>query len=112
LRRVSGGRLTALERRLRVDEPPIGRLFLLLPELWPEEDRVAFYDPRRGEVLEDLVERRTGVRPIRERGRIWAIIHHMPEEAGSWDDATKAAFLEEDETRPLAPWQRRERSCV
>jgi hypothetical protein len=27
------------------------------------------------------------------------------------DAAEKAVFLEEHETRPLAPWQRRERAC-
>jgi hypothetical protein len=48
------------------------------------------------------------VRPVRERGRIWAIVDHLPEEAR---DSTKAAYLEEHETRPVPLWQRRERSC-
>jgi len=109
--RVSRGRLQQLERQLNVNAPPIGRLFLLIPDLWPEADREAFSDPERKEAVEDLVERRTGVRPVREPGRIWAIIHRMPEEALTWDDATKAAYLEEHETRPVPLWLRRERSC-
>jgi hypothetical protein len=55
------------------------------------------------------VERRTGVRPVRDPDRIWAIIHHLPEDARTWDDATKAAFLEDHETRPVPLWLRRER---
>jgi hypothetical protein len=51
------------------------------------------------------------VRPVRERGRIWAIIDHLPEEARDWDERTKPAFLEEHETRPVPLWLRRERSC-
>jgi hypothetical protein len=85
----------------------LGRLFFLIPDLWPEADRAAF-ETLAGDAFDDLVERRTGVRPVRETGRIWAIITHVPEEADRWDAATKAAFLETHETRPLAPWQRRE----
>ena len=109
--RVSRLRLIELERQMNVNRPPIGRLFVLIPDLWPLEDREAFFNPERSEPLEDLVERRTGVRPVHNPNRIWAIVHHLPEEARDWDEATKAAFLEEHETRPLAPWQRRERSC-
>src|SRR5688500_13673881 len=96
---------------MHVNRPPIGRLFLLIPDLWPPDDREAFFDSDRSEALEDLVERRTGVRPVRDPHRIWAIIHYMPEEALACDDTTKSALLEDHETRPLAPWQRRERSC-
>jgi hypothetical protein len=84
-----------------------GRLFFLLPDLWPEADRTAF-EMLGGEAFDGLIERRTGVRPVRETGRIWAIITPMPEEARTWDAATKAAFLEAHETRPLAPWQHKE----
>jgi hypothetical protein len=103
----------SLQRRLekleaRSPAHAVGRLFFLLPELWPEDDRAAF-DALSGEVLADLVERRTGVRPVLETGQIWAVIAHMPVEARAWDAATKAAFLENHETRPLAPWQRTER---
>ncbi len=96
---------------MNVNTPPIERLFVLIPDLWPQQDREAFFDPEREETLEDLVERRTGVRPVWDPNRIWAIVHHLPEEARTWDEATKAAFLEEHETRPLTPWQRREQSC-
>ena len=109
--RVSRLRLRQLERQMNVNQPPIGRLFLLIPDLWPEADREAFFTSDRSEALDDLVERRTGVRPVRDPHRIWAIIHSMPEEAQAWDEATKAAFLEEHETRPLSPWQRREQGC-
>jgi hypothetical protein len=111
MRQLSRSRLRQLERQMNLDAPPIGRLFVLIPDLWPEADREAFSDPEREEALEDLVERRTGVRPVRDPHRIWAIIHHMPEEARDWDDATKAAYLEEHETRPLPLWLRRERAC-
>ena len=105
---VSRRRLLQLERQLHVNQPLIGRLFVLIPDLWPQQDQEAFFNSERSEALEDLVERRTGVRPVRESGRIWAIVHYMPEDAHAWDEATKVAFLEAHETRPLAPWQRRE----
>jgi hypothetical protein len=98
-------RLAKLEARSPARDP--GRLFFLLPDLWPAADRTAF-ETLAGDAFDDLIERRTGVRPVRETGRIWAIITPMPEEARTWDAATKAAFLEAHETRPLAPWQRKE----
>jgi hypothetical protein len=98
-------RLAKLEARSPARDP--GRLFFLLPDLWPENDRAAF-DALSGEALADLVERRTGVRPVLGTGRIWAIITHVPEECRAMSDAEKEAFLDEHETRPLAPWQRRE----
>ena len=101
--RVSRRRLKQLERQLHVDRPPIGRLFVLIPELWPEQDRAAFFDPKRAEALDDLVERRTGVRPVWDSHRIWAIIHHLPADAHAWDAAAKVAFLEAHETRALRP---------
>lgn len=96
-------RLKQLERQLSVDRPPIGRLFVLIPELWPLEDRAAFFNPERREPLADLVERRTGVRPVWDPHRTWAIIHHLPEEARAWEEATKVAFLEAHESRPPRP---------
>jgi hypothetical protein len=111
VRQLSRTRLRQLERQMNVAAPPIGRLFILIPDLWPQQDREAFFDPARDDALEDLVELRTGVRPVRETGRIWAIVHSMPEEAQCWDEATKAAFLEEHETRPVPLWLRRERAC-
>ena len=97
----------SLQRRLekleaRSPAHAVGRLFFLLPNLWPEDDRAAF-DALSGEALADLVERRTGVRPGRETGRIWAIITHASDDMRAWDEVTKAAFLEVHETRPLAP---------
>ena len=109
--RVLRGRLGQLERQMHVNQPQIGRLFVLIPEMWPEQDRDAFFNPERIEPLADLVERRTGVRPIWDPHRIWAIIHHLPEEARAWDEAAKEAFLEAHETRLLAPWQRQEQAC-
>ena len=102
----------SLQRRLekleaRSPARDVGRLFFLIPDLWPDEDRAAF-ETLGGEALADLVERRTEVRPVLGAGRIWAVINHMPEEARAWDVATKAAFLEAHETRPLAQWQRQE----
>jgi hypothetical protein len=101
-------RLEKLEVRSPAREG--GRLFFLVPDLWLEDDRAAFAT-LSGDAFDDLIERRTGVRPVRETGRIWAIITPMPEEACTWDAATKAAFLEEHETRPVPLWLRRERSC-
>jgi hypothetical protein len=98
-------RLAKLEARSPARDP--GRLFFLLPDLWPDADRWAF-ETLSGDAFDDLIERRTGVRPVRETVRIWAIITPMPEEGRSWDAPTKAAFLENHETRPLAPWQRTE----
>jgi hypothetical protein len=46
--RVSRLRLTQLERQMQVNTPPIGRLFFLIPDLWPEVDREAFFNPERG----------------------------------------------------------------
>ena len=98
-------RLAKLEAQTPARDPV--RLFFLLPDLWPAEDRAAF-EALSGEALADLVERRTGVRPVFETGRIWAIITNVPEECRAMSDAEKAAFLDEHETRPLAPWQRRD----
>ena len=98
-------RVERLEARSPARAP--GRLFVLIPDLWPEADRTVF-SIAGGEDLVDLVERRTGVRPVLGTGRIWAIIHHLPEDVRGWDDTTKAAFLDAHETRPLALWQRRE----
>ena len=98
-------RLATLAAQAPARDP--GRLFFLLPDLWPEKDCAAF-DALRGEALADLVEHRTGVRPVFGTGRIWAIITHVPEECRATSDAEKEAFLDEHETRPLAPWQRRE----
>ena len=102
----------SLQRRLEKLEArslsaTVGRLFFLIPDLWPDEDRVVF-ETLGGESLADLVARRTGVRPVFGTGGIWAIVYHMPEEAHTWDEATKAAYLEAHETRPLAPGQRRD----
>jgi hypothetical protein len=98
-------RLAKLEARSPARDP--GRLFFLLPDLWPAADRAAL-ETLGGDAFDDLIERRPGVRPVRETGRIWAIITPMPEEARAWDAAAKAAFLENHETRPLAAWQRKE----
>ena len=98
-------RLEQLEARSPVRDP--GRLFFLLPDLWPDADQAAF-EVLSGEALADLVERRTGVRPVLATGRIWAIITRVPEEYRTMSEAEKAAYLDEHETRPLAPWQRRE----
>ena len=57
------------------------------------------------------MERRTGVRPTFSTNEIWAMVVPASEELLAMDAQDKAAFLEEHETRPLAPWQRRERSC-
>jgi hypothetical protein len=98
-------RLAKLEARSPARDP--GRLFFLLPDLWPAADRAAL-ETLGGDAFDDLIERRTGERPVRETGRIWAIITPMPEEARAWDATTKAVFLENHETRPLAAWQRKE----
>ena len=98
-------RLAKLEAQTPARER--GRLFFLIPDFWPDPDRAAF-ESLCGDTFDDLIERRTGVRPVRETGRIWAIITPMHEEGRAWDEARIAAFLEEHETRPLSPWQRRE----
>lgn len=111
MRHLGRSRLAQLERRMHVDEPPMGRLLFLIPDLWLEADQAAFHDPERREPLEDLVERRTGVRPTFDMDpSIWAIVVPASEEMRALEPDEKAAFLEELETRPLAQWQRRERS--
>jgi hypothetical protein len=95
-------RLAKLEVRSPARE--VGRLFFLLPNLWPENDK-ASSEIESGEALADLA----GVRPVLRTSRIWAIITAMSQEARTWDEPMKATFLETHETRPLAPWQRRER---
>jgi hypothetical protein len=96
---------------MHVDAPPINRLFVLIPDLWPAEDQQLFHNPAGREDLADVVERRTGVRPTFSTNDIWAITVQASQEMLAMDAADKAAFLEEHETRSLAPWQRRERSC-
>ena len=96
---------------MNIDAPPINRLFLLIPDLWPAEDQQRFHDHAGLEDLADVVERRTGVRPTFSTNEIWAMVVPASEELLAMDAQDKAAFLEEHETRPLAPWQRRERSC-
>lgn len=101
--RVSRRRLMQLERQLNVNRPPIGRLFVLIPELWSQEDRAAFFDPERAEPLEDLVERRTGVRPTFGRDDFWAITVPASDELLAMTDEDKAAFLAAHESRPRRP---------
>jgi hypothetical protein len=104
--RLSRLRLMQLEREMHVNRPPINRLFFLIPDLWPEEDQQLFHDHAGLEELADLVERRTGVRPTFSTNDIWAMIVPASQEMLAMDAEKKAAFLEEHETRPLAPWQR------
>ena len=52
-------RLAKLEPRSPARE--VGRLFILIPDLWPEDDRDAL-EINRGEALADLVARCTGGR--------------------------------------------------
>jgi hypothetical protein len=111
VKRLTRSRLTQLERHMHVDAPPINRLFFLIPDLWPPEDQQLFHDHAGLEELADLVERRTGVRPTFSTKDIWALTVPASEEMLAMDAAEKAAYLEEHETRPLAPWQRRERPC-
>jgi hypothetical protein len=96
---------------MHVAAPPINRLFFLIPDLWPAEDQQLFHDDGGREELLDLVERRTGVRPTFSTQEIWAITVPASAEMLAMNVEEKAAFLEEHETRPLAPWQRRERAC-
>ncbi len=98
-------RLAKLEARSLVSD--VRRIFFLIPDLWPEDDRAAF-ETVDGEDLADLVERRTGLRPKFSAGHIWAITVPVPDELLAHSDAEKGAFLEEQETRPRAPWQRKE----
>jgi hypothetical protein len=111
MKRLTRSRLTQLERHMHVNDPPINRLFFLIPDLWPAEDQQLFHDHAGLEALADLVARRTGVRPTFSTNDIWAITVPASREMLAMDAAEKAVFLEEHETRPLAPWQRRERAC-
>ena len=101
-------RLAKLEARSPARDP--GRLFFLIPDLWPDADRVAF-ETLGGDAFDDLIERRTGLRPVRETGRIWAIITPASDDMRAWDAATKAAYLEEHETRPVPLRLRRKDTC-
>src|SRR3954464_8636008 len=108
MRRLGRIRLTHLEQRQRATDTPVPRLFTLIPELWPEEDQHAFRHQASADDLADLVERRTGVRPIFDPTQIWAITVPASEEMLAMSDAEKAAYLEQHETRPTPWWQRRE----
>jgi len=112
VKRLARSRLTHLEQRMNVDGPPIGQLLFLIPDLWPTEDQETFHNPGSLEELGDLVERRTGVRPTFGMERFWAITFLASDEMLTMDMAEKAAFLDEHETRPLAPWQRKNRLWV
>jgi hypothetical protein len=99
--RIRRSRLRELERRMIVDGLPVGRLLVLLPDLWPEADRAAFEHSTDREALAALVERRTGVRPIIAPPRSWAITMPAPDEVLAMTDDEQAAFLEQHESRPL-----------
>lgn len=101
--RVSRTRLKLLERRMRVDGPPIGRLLFLIPDLWPEQDRRRFEKAQDLDALGDLVERRTGVRPTFDMEGFWAITVPASEEMLAMTDEENSAFLEAHESRPLRP---------
>src|SRR3954453_22164423 len=82
-----------------------GRLFFLLPDLWHDKDRTAF-ETLHGDALADLVEGRTGVRPILGTGRIWAIVTPGPDDVRATSAAEQAAYFDGQETRPWLPWER------
>src|SRR4051812_37763443 len=107
MRRLGPARLRQLERHQRAVETPVPRRFTLIPDLWPEEDQHAFRHHASADDLADLVERRTGVRPIFDPTQIWGITVPASEEMLAMSQAEKAAFLEQHETRPLSMWQRR-----
>lgn len=104
MRRLNDQRLALLERRHNLDEPDTGRLLMLLPDLWPEEDQRA-WETATGQTLQDLVERRTGVRPNLDLKPCWAMIVPSSDEMLAMSDAEKAAYLDLYETRPMRPGQ-------
>lgn len=106
MRRLSERRLTLLERRHLVNEPDTGRLMLLLPDLWPDEDQRA-WETAQGAERQALVERRTGVRPNLDLKPCWALIVPSTDEMLAMSAVEKAAFLERHETRPIrpGPWE-------
>src|SRR3954454_8840257 len=104
MRRLGPARLKQLEQRHRVIDTPVPRLSTLIPELWPEEDQHTFRHHASADELADLVERRTGVRPIFDPTRIWAITAPASEEMLAMSEAEKVEHLEQHETRPTAWW--------
>src|SRR4051794_37531882 len=99
MRRLGPARLRQLEQRHRVIDTPVPRLSTLIPDLWPEEDQHAFRHHASADELADLVERRTGVRPIIDPTQIWAITVPASEEMLAMSEDEKAAFLDDHETR-------------
>lgn len=106
MRRLSERRLSILERRHLVKEPHTGRLMLLLPDLWPHQDQRAL-EQATGQDLQDLVERRTEVRPNLDLKPCWALIVPASDEMLAMSDLAKAAYLEQHETQPMrpGPWE-------
>lgn len=105
MRRLRPARIQQLEQHQRAIQAPAPRLFTLIPDLWPEEDHLAFRHHTSAEDLADLVERRTGVRPIFDPTQIWAITVPAPEAMLAMSEAEKVAYLEKHETRPVAAGQ-------
>jgi hypothetical protein len=101
--RIARSRVKHLERLANVDGPPIGRLLLLIPDLWPDANRAAFNGLRDLEALGDLVERRTGVRPTFGMDGFRAIAVPATVEMLAMTEEAKAAFLAAHETRPQRP---------
>jgi hypothetical protein len=99
-----------LEQRQRAIETPVRRLVFLIPDLWPAEDQHRFRHHASPEELADLVERRTGVRPVFDPTQIWAITVPASEEMLEMSEDEKAAYLEQHETRPVPWWLRREQA--
>jgi hypothetical protein len=58
MKRLTRSRLTQLERHMHVNDPPINRLFFLIPDLWPAADQQRFHADAGLEALADLVLQR------------------------------------------------------
>jgi hypothetical protein len=91
-----------------MDESAEARLFFLLPDLWTADEQVIFHTAEEAEEIADMVERRTGVRPVFSAQQIWAIVAPASDELLPLDDAAKAASLDQPETRPVPDWHRKE----
>jgi hypothetical protein len=103
---VLNGRIDRLERHYGGDDP--GRMVMIAPNAWPDADRDAWEaaDIRHdGDAHDELIERHSGVRPVRHPRHVNIIIVPAPDEIAHADEATRAAWHETHNARPRMPEQ-------
>jgi hypothetical protein len=101
------GRLDRLERHFSAGNDP-GRLVMIAPNAWPDADRDAWEASGirpDGDAQDELIERHSGVRPVRHARYINIIIVPAPDAGANADEATRAAWHETHNARRWIPEQ-------